>query len=66
MRKTDPTIKRPATITSGVKKSRAILFNVKAPPHIADSKIRRNQLVLNKSMLILISRKYENSIYKCF
>ena len=51
-RNIDPEISLPATITSGVNVSRAILFNVKAPPQIADSKIRRNQLVLRKFMLI--------------
>ena len=51
-RNIDPEISLPATITSGVNVFRAILFNVKAPPQIADSKIRRNQLVLRKFMLI--------------
>ena len=49
----DPDISLPATITSGVKESKAILFKVKAPPQMADSKISRNQLVLTKFMLIL-------------
>ncbi len=43
-------------MTSGVYKSRAILFSVNAPPHIAESNIRRNQLVLNKFMLILLKK----------
>ena len=62
---TDPEISLPATITSGVNESRAILLRVNAPPHIADSKISRNQLDLTKFMLISL-RAYENSIYKYF
>ena len=66
MRKMEPVISLPATITSGVYKLRASLFNVNAPPQIADSKISRNQLVLNKFMLVLLIKFYENSVYKYF
>tara|TARA_Y100000287_G_C13945057_1_gene221331 strand:+ start:305 stop:538 length:234 start_codon:yes stop_codon:yes gene_type:complete len=64
IRNRDPEISLPATMTSGVNESRAILLRVKAPPQMADNKIRRNQLDFSKFMLISI-KVYENFICKC-
>ena len=64
-RNIEPEISLPETITSGVNESRAILLRVKAPPQIAESKIKRNQLDLSKFMLILVYKVYENFIRKC-
>ncbi len=54
IRNIEPEISLPETITSGVNESSAILLRVKAPPQIAESKIRRNQLDLSKFMLMLV------------